>query len=124
MADDTMKRRREIAARAFAERRRELGLTQEQVAQRGGIVVRTVQGFEAGRWPNHSSRARLEEAVGWAPGEIDRVAGSRSLNGDNPDAMLQAMDRLQEQLDLLREQYRQSQRKTNGHDGDGAHRAG
>lgn len=73
MADD-MKRRRQRVAAAFVKRRSELKLTQEQVAQRGGIVVRTVQNFEAGRWPNRRSRALLEEVVGWPPGEIERLA--------------------------------------------------
>ena len=73
MADE-MKRRRQRVAAAFIERRSALKLTQEQVAQRGGIVVRTVQNFEAGRWPNSRSRALLEKAVGWEPGEITRLA--------------------------------------------------
>ena len=74
MADD-MKRRRQIAAAAFAARRGELGLSQEDVARRGEIVVKTVHNFEAqGRWPNTRTRARLERAVGWEPGEIARIA--------------------------------------------------
>jgi len=77
MADDDslFRRRRRNAARAFTARRGELHLTQEDVADRGGVSVRTVQGFEAGTWPNPATRARLEKAVGWPPGEIHRLAG-------------------------------------------------
>lgn len=74
MADDSMRRRRELAARAFILRRSELGLTQEEVARRGGIVVRTVHNFEHGRWPNAKTRAMLENAVGWPAGEIGRIS--------------------------------------------------
>lgn len=121
MADD-MTRRREIAAAAFIMRRSELGLTQEDVAYRGGIAVKSVHNFEAHRrYPNARTRACLERAVEWPVGEIERRA---SGNGTGEGPLLAAIDRLQAELDQLREEYRQSQRKTNGHDGDGAHRAG
>jgi transcriptional regulator with XRE-family HTH domain len=73
MADE-MKRRRLIAAEAFAARRDELRLTQEQVAARAGIVAKTVYNFESGRWPNSRTRRRLELAVDWPPGAIERLA--------------------------------------------------
>jgi len=73
MADD-MKRRRDIARRAFKARRGALELTQEDAARRGGVVLRTVQNFEAGKWPNARSRAMLERGVDWPPGEIERLA--------------------------------------------------
>ena len=76
MADDDslFRRRRKNTARAFTTRRGELHLTQEDVAARAGVSVRTVQGFEAGTWPNPATKARLEKAVGWPPGEIARLA--------------------------------------------------
>ena len=75
MADDTMRRRRELVARRFADRRDQLGLTQEKVAQRADVAVRTVANFESqGRWPNVRTRTRLERAVEWPPGEIARIA--------------------------------------------------
>jgi len=64
---------RAAAAAAFTARRGELSLTQEEVARRGKVSVRTVQNFEAGKWPHASSRARLERAVGWDNGEIARL---------------------------------------------------
>lgn len=77
--DDRMRRRREIARDAFIARRAELGLTQEDVARRAGIVVRSVVNFESqGKWPKPRSRAGLERAVEWPPGELHRrVAGPR-----------------------------------------------
>ena len=73
MTDD-MRRRRQISRLAFIARRGELGITQEEAARRGRVAVRTVQNFEAGRWPNPSTRARLEKAVEWPPGEIHRMS--------------------------------------------------
>ena len=67
--------RRELVARAFADRRAELGLTQEKVAQRADIALRTVANFESqGRWPSKRTRERIEEAVGWPLGTIERLA--------------------------------------------------
>lgn len=132
---DDMRRRRNIAAAAFAARRRELQLTQEQVAQRGDIVVRSVQNFESqGRWPNARTRASLERAVEWPAGEIERVASGQTA-GDGGAPLLAAIDRLQAELDQLREEYRRSQATSleeflrrpqpegNGHDGGGSSRA-
>lgn len=76
MADD-MKRRRQIVAAAFAQRRKELDLAQEEVARRARVAVKTVYNFETrGRWPNVVTRTRLEEAVNWPPGEIERLAAA------------------------------------------------
>lgn len=72
--DDDLVSRRQNAAAAFIQRRGELNMTQEQVADAAGVVLRTVQNFEYGVWPNPRTRARLERAVGWSPGEISRLA--------------------------------------------------
>lgn len=101
MADD-MRRRRELAARAFIMRRKDLGLTQEQVAQRAGVVVRTISNFENGRWPNARTRALIEEAVDWEPGEIERTATPPCSRID--PQLLDAVSRLSsDQLNELRE---------------------
>jgi len=75
MADDTFRRRRRNAAAAAIARRAELGLTQEELATKAGVAPRTVTYFEAGRWPNPHTRARIERALGWPSGEISRLAG-------------------------------------------------
>src|SRR5215469_812372 len=74
MPDDTMRRRRRIAADAFRARRGELGLTQEQVAAAARVHTRTVQNLESHRWPNPATLARLERAVGWPNGELNRLS--------------------------------------------------
>lgn len=63
------------AAAALAARRAELNLTQEQLAQRARVVVRTVAYLEqAERWPQPRTRAAIERAVGWDEGELARIA--------------------------------------------------
>jgi transcriptional regulator with XRE-family HTH domain len=72
MADD-MKQRHNRAARAFAARRGELGLSRAEVARRGPVAERTIHNFEKeGSWPHPDTLARLERAVNWPPGEIER----------------------------------------------------
>lgn len=73
MADDKQ-RRRQMAAAAFAARRGELGMTQQQVAERAGVAIRTVHNAESGeKWPNALTRTRLEKAVKWPPGQLSRL---------------------------------------------------
>lgn len=59
------------------QRREQLGLTQEQVADRGGPKVTTVGKFEraAARFPTRT-QAQLESALGWKAGVIAMVATS------------------------------------------------
>lgn len=98
MADDSMRRRRQRAAAAFIARRGELGLSQEELAKRADVAYRTVQNFEHGVWPNPVTRARLEKALGWPPGEIHRLASPPQAHLDVP-----TMDRLRELSDEERE---------------------
>ena len=112
MADD-MKRRREVAAAAFAARRDELKMTQEDVAYRAGVVVKTVYNFETGRWPNGRTRARLERAVGWESGAIERLTAepepelppkllelASQLSADEKEALVRTVTRwIREQRD-------------------------
>ncbi len=63
------------AARGAVARRGELGLTQEELAVRAGVDIKTIGNFERrGRWPIARTRARIERALGWMPGELDRIA--------------------------------------------------
>ena len=63
------------AARALETRRGELRLTQQQLADAAGVDVKTVGSLEKrGRWPIARTRAALERAVGWPPGELKRIA--------------------------------------------------
>lgn len=83
MADADRRRRIKVAAAAFAARRGDLGLTQEDIPRRGGPSVRTVINFESqGTLPNARSRARLERAVEWPLGEIGRIAAGPAPDFD------------------------------------------
>src|ERR1700679_2859524 len=70
-------------------RRTELGLTQTEVAERGGPSVetlRTVENNRAGRLSPRMRRA-LERVLGWGSGTIDAVlAGSQPSPPQRPGA--------------------------------------
>ena len=66
------------AARAVAARRGQLDMTQQQLADAAGIDIKTIGNLERrGRWPIARTRARIERALGWPPGEMQRIAESR-----------------------------------------------
>ncbi len=71
----------ERLGREVVSRRRELGLTQAEVAQRGGFSVTTLHGVENNRDGRLSKRLRqaLEKAIEWEPGSVDAV-----LSGQDP----------------------------------------
>lgn len=69
--------RRQVARAAYIARRGDLGLTQEDVARLADVAVRTVVNWESqGVWPNAKTRARLEKAVQWEPGQLEQLAAS------------------------------------------------
>ncbi|MDG4857337.1 helix-turn-helix domain-containing protein [Streptomyces sp. T-3] len=65
----------------IADRRRELGLTQVELAQAAGVDVKSIVSIEKGtprkRWP--TSLPRLEAPLGWVPGSTREMA-----NGGDP----------------------------------------
>jgi transcriptional regulator with XRE-family HTH domain len=71
-----------------AKRRSELDLSQRKLAENKIINAGTLIAFEKGRsWPREATRTRLEEALGWPPGEIARLRrqfGSESAAGAEP----------------------------------------
>lgn len=79
------------AARAVEARRGELGLTQQQLATMAGVDVKTVGSLESrGRWPIARTRAAIERAMGWPPGEMARIADEEPA----PPALSEATQRL------------------------------
>ena len=63
------------AARAVEARRGELRLTQQQLADAAGVDVKTIGSLESrGRWPIARTRAAIERALKWPPGEMARIA--------------------------------------------------
>ncbi|WP_158587939.1 helix-turn-helix transcriptional regulator [Actinomadura logoneensis] len=72
---------RERVAKYVVARRGALGLTQEQLAERAGVTVKTVYNLEAGgRWPQARTRGAIEAALLWRPGDLARVG-----DGAEPD---------------------------------------
>ncbi len=65
---------RERVARYVIDRRGRLGLTQEELADRAGLDRKTIYHLEsAERWPQVKTRGALEEALGWASGDLVRI---------------------------------------------------
>lgn len=66
---------RQRAARAVTARRGELGMTQQELAGAAGVDIKTIGNLESrGRWPIARTRARIEKALGWPVGELERLA--------------------------------------------------
>ena len=61
---------------ATVARRAELGLTQKELALEAGVAERTIQNLEGGKRPQPLKRGMIEKALGWAPGEMDRMASA------------------------------------------------
>jgi transcriptional regulator with XRE-family HTH domain len=68
---------------AVIDRRSELGWTQKRLAAESGVAERTIQNLEAGKVPQPLVRAKIETALGWAPGEFRRIAERE----EEPDIM-------------------------------------
>lgn len=81
--------RRRRVARAVVARRGALGLSQEQLASRATVDPKTIYNLESGeRWPQAKTRAKIEDALEWAEGDLDRIA-----DGETPlaeDELVQA----------------------------------
>jgi transcriptional regulator with XRE-family HTH domain len=70
-------------------RRGEMGLTQEQLARAAGVDEKTVRTLEAGTtWPWPKNRTRIEQALGWTPLALERIASQEELEGDLAGAYL------------------------------------
>ena len=66
---------RQRAAAAVAARRGELDMTQQQLSAAAGVDSKTIGNLESrGRWPIATTRARIEKALGWPSGEMERIA--------------------------------------------------
>lgn len=57
-------------------KRSELGLTQRELAVKAGVAERTIQNLEAGKRPQPLIRGKIERALGWPSGEMDRIASA------------------------------------------------
>lgn len=54
-----------------------LGMSRDEFAAKAGVDRKTVYNLEKdGKWPIARTRARIEAALGWAPGEMERIASA------------------------------------------------
>ncbi|KAA0093571.1 XRE family transcriptional regulator [Mycolicibacterium sp. P1-18] len=71
------------AGAAFATRRKELGISQRELAARKVISAPALIAFEKGRaWPRERTRALLEEVVGWPAGTLANVRTGDDVTDD------------------------------------------
>ena len=73
---------------ALFARRAELGLSRAAAAKKAGIDVGTLRSAELNeRWPQDVNRAKIEQALGWAPGSLEAIRDGgepTELAGDRP----------------------------------------
>lgn len=75
------------AGAAFAERRRELAITQRELARMSIITASSLIAFEKGRaWPRERTRATLEQLVHWPAGTLATIRAGGPIPGTRPPA--------------------------------------
>ncbi|WP_394262223.1 multiprotein-bridging factor 1 family protein, partial [Trueperella sp.] len=56
------------------ERRTALGMNQRDLARAADVTATTVRSLEQDRrWPQDVNRAKIEQALGWAPGSLEAI---------------------------------------------------
>jgi transcriptional regulator with XRE-family HTH domain len=79
------------AADAVEARRGELRMTQRELADAAGVDIKTIGSLEKrGRWPIARTRAAIERALKWPPGEMKRIADQEPA----PPALSEATQRM------------------------------
>ncbi|MET8648546.1 helix-turn-helix domain-containing protein [Nocardia aurea] len=70
----------ELVGAEVQRRRIELGIDQIDLARQASVDPKTVRGLERGNsWPRDSSRAKIEKALAWQPGSLDRLAAGEVI---------------------------------------------
>jgi transcriptional regulator with XRE-family HTH domain len=72
---------------AVIARRSDLGLTQRELAAKAAVAERTVQNLEAGKRPQPLIRGKIERALGWEAGEMERIAARKPEAPPQPPAI-------------------------------------
>lgn len=73
-------------ARYVVARRGELNMSQQRLAERAGVDAKTIYNLESGdRWPQPKTRDRIEAALGWYSGDLQRIAeGGEPIDYERP----------------------------------------
>lgn len=72
-------------ARLVINRRGELGLTQQELADRAQVDIKTIYNLESGeRWPQARNRFKIERALGWVAGSLDALAEGKDAGFQFP----------------------------------------
>lgn len=94
---------RRRAATAVTARMGDLGMTQQELAERASVDPKTVGDLiRSRRWPIARTRARIEKALGWPAGELARI----STTEDEPPQLLSPRARRVLREELSDEDYR------------------
>jgi transcriptional regulator with XRE-family HTH domain len=93
MPDDASAPGAARAGAAFASRRRELGITQRELARKGFITASSLIAFEKGRsWPRERTRAMLEELAQWPAGTLAGIRAGGKAPGTTAVPTLDEVD--------------------------------
>jgi transcriptional regulator with XRE-family HTH domain len=97
---------RDVIARRITGRRKELGLTQQEVAERGHLALRSYQRYERGSvMPRKSARERLVAALELAIGELEPPTEDQTKEEEasTREQLREVLTRLSRIEDLLTE---------------------
>jgi transcriptional regulator with XRE-family HTH domain len=100
-----MNQDRARVARYVIARRGEVGLTQQGLAGRAGVDIKTIYNLESGeRWPQAKTRGALEAALSWYPGDLQRIAeGGEPVVYERPPSRRELLaDYIGTRMDQLR----------------------
>lgn len=90
------------AGAAAAARREELGFSQRKLSDDKVIGQSNLVAFERGRrWPRDSTRAKLEQALNWAPGTLTRIRYGSAVPEDESTEVISDSVRVAVLLDAL-----------------------
>lgn len=67
----------------------ELGINQRGIAERAALTADTVSDFVSGkRWAREDTIAKVEAALEWPPGEIERLASDEPVSPTGDSALM------------------------------------
>lgn len=75
-------------------RRGELGMDRQELAKKARVDPKTLYWLETGqKWPIAVTRAKVEKALGWASGEMERIRAAAGAEPEAPDVLAEVWGR-------------------------------